>query len=164
MKGSPIIATALTIVILLGLYLGMRALILPEGVQPVANSGHGHDHGGHDHGDHGHDHGDAHGHNDTAVESEFEIYFSSMPKRMSISIPSTGKELFNVEEFDSQEWNGSATLNLEAHHIELQVDIEWEQPENMNFAQIVLNPEAHAGKEFTLRSDENISDIAEFEW
>ena len=73
MKGSPIIATAITIVVLLGLYIGMRAIILPEEPRTAAVDAHA----GHDHSSHQESTG---GHDDNALETDFELYFSSIPK------------------------------------------------------------------------------------
>ena len=176
MKGSPIIATAITIVVLLCLYLGIRAVVLPEDGSnaAVAHAGHGHEdcnhegcsHESHDHGDHaGHNHGNAPAeHDDRALETEFELYFSSVPASVSLKQPSTGKEVLKLTDFDSPEWFGSGKLNLEGHAIELEVEVTWKDAAEMNFVQIVLNPARHAGKEKTLRSDGDISDIAEFNW
>lgn len=169
MKGSPIIATGITIIVLLCLYLGIRAVVLPEGVQPVAGGGHGHDHHGHDH--HGHDHGGhdhgSHGdggHDDTALNTDFEIFFSSIPKSLTITQPLNSQEVLKVESFDGVEWTGSGVLNLTGHDVELAVDVVWNEPSEMNFVQIVLSPDKHQSKSATLRSDGDISDIAEFNW
>lgn len=167
MKGSPIIATAITIVVLLLMYLGIRAVVLPEDGSTASDPHAGHDHGshaGHNHGDHA-DHGNAPAeHDDRALETEFELYFSSVPASVSIKQPSTGKEVFKLNDFDSPEWFGSGKINLEGHAIELEVEVTWKEAAEMNFVQIVLNPARHAGKEKTLRSDGDISDIAEFNW
>jgi len=157
MKGSPIIATAITIVILLGLYIGMRAIILPEEPQKATADAHA----GHDHSSHGEA---TDGHNDNALETDFELYFSSIPKTVTISQPSTKKEVVKITDIDSAEWTGSGTMSLNGHFVELQVDIEWTTPGEMNFVQIIAGPARHASREATLRSDGDISDIAEFNW
>ena len=164
MKGSPIIATAITIVVLLGLYLGIRSILLPE--PPQSNAAHdhaGHDHGAHDH-PHPHPHTPSEEHDDSALETDFELYFSSTPKSLTITQPATENQVLKVNEFDSPEWFGSGTLNLEDHTIELQVDVEWEEPAEMNMVEIILNPAKHASRTKTLRNDDNISDIADFSW
>ena len=157
MKGSPIIATAITIVVLLGLYLGMRAIILPEAPQATAVDAHA-----------GHDHSSqqepAGGHDDNALETDFELYFSSIPKSVTITQPSTKKEVLKITDLDSAEWTGSGTMSLDGHFVELQIDVEWQTPSEMNFVQIVASPARHASREKTLRSDGDISDIAEFNW
>lgn len=157
MKGSPIIATAITIVVLLGLYVGMRAIILPEAPQATAVDAHA-----------GHDHSSqqepAGGHDDRALETDFELYFSSIPKSVTITQPSTQKEVLKLTELDSAEWTGSGTMSLDGHFVELQIDVEWQTPSEMNFVQIVASPARHASREKTLRSDGDISDIAEFNW
>ncbi|MEO1857855.1 MAG: hypothetical protein ABGY95_10910 [Rubritalea sp.] len=157
MKGSPIIATAITIVVLLALYMSMRSIILPE--EP--NSATVDAHAGHDHSSHQEPTG---GHNDNALETDFELYFSSIPESVTIFQPSTNKEVLKITDLDSSEWTGSGTMSLDGHFVELQVDIEWQTPSEMNFAQIITNPARHASREKTLRSDGNISDIAEFNW
>jgi hypothetical protein len=157
MKGSPIIATAITIVILLGLYIGMRAIILPEEPQKATVDAHA----GHDHSSHGEAKG---GHNDSALETDFELYFSSIPKTVTITQPSTKKEVLKITDIDSAEWTGSATMSLNGHDVELQIDVEWTAPSEMNFVQIVVNPARHPSREATLRSDGDISDIAELVW
>ena len=181
MKGSPIIATAITIVVLLAIYLGIRSVLLPEGATP--NTAAHHDHHGHSHDDcsechhnigHGHDHphgeadhphaDEADHHDDTALETDFEIYFSSTPKTLTITQPSTGETVISTSEIDTQEWFGPGVINLDGHHIELQVDVEWLEPSEMNMVEIILNPARHASRSKTLRSSENISDIAEFQW
>ena len=157
MKGSPIIATAITIVVLLGLYIGMRAIILPEDPQTAAADPHaGHDHSSHQEATNGHD--------DNALETDFELYFSSIPKTVTITQPSTKKEVVKITDIDSAEWTGSGTVSLNGHFVELQIDVEWQTPSEMNFAQIVVSPARHASRDKTLRSDGNISDIAEFNW
>jgi hypothetical protein len=157
MKGSPIIATAITIVILLGLYIGMRAIILPEEPQKAAVDAHA----GHDHSSHGEAKG---GHNDNNLETDFELYFSSIPKTVTITQPSTEKEILKITELDSAEWTGSGTMSLDGHVVELQIDVEWTTPGEMNFVQIVVNPARHPSRQATLRSDGDISDIAELGW
>lgn len=110
-------------------------------------------------------HGHAHtSHDDRTLDTEFELYFSSLPKSVKITQPAIQKEVLNITEFDSPEWIGSGILNLEGHFIELQVDIEWQTPNEMNFVQIIVSPDKHASREKTLRGDDNISDIAEFNW
>ena len=157
MKGSPIIATAITIVVLLGLYVGMRAIILPEAPQATAVDAHA-----------GHDHSSqqepAAGHDDRALETDFELYFSSIPKSVTITQPSTKKEVLKITDLDSAEWTGSGTMSLDGHFVELQIDVEWQTPSEMNFVQLVASPARHASREKTLRSDGDISDIAEFNW
>ena len=155
MKGSPIVATAITIVVLLGLYLGMRAILLPESPKPAAAS-----HAGHDHSSESKK-GE---HNDSALETDFELYFSSTPKSVKITQPSTGKEILNITEFDSAEWTGSGTMSLDGHHVELQIDIIWTTPGEMNFVELVASPANHATKKATLRGDSDISDIIELSW
>ena len=157
MKGSPIIATAITTVILLGLYIGMRAIILPEEPKKVTADAHA----GHDHSNHGEAKG---GHNDSALETDFELYFSSIPKAVTITQPSTTKEVLKLTDIDSAEWTGSGTMSLTGHFAELQIDVEWLTPGEMNFVQIIASPASHASREKTLRSDGDISDIAEFNW
>ena len=157
MKGSPIIATAISIVVLLGLYIGMRAVILPE--EPESNSVDAH--AGHDHGSHNKATG---GHNDNALETDFELYFSSVPKMVTITQPSTKKEVLKITDLDSLEWTGSGIMSLNGHFVELQIDVEWETPSEMNFVQIVASPARHASRDKTLRSDGDISDIAELNW
>jgi len=157
MKGSPIIATAITIVVLLGLYIGMRAVILPEEAQSDVVDAHaGHDHGNHQE--------TVAGHDDNALETDFELYFSSIPKTVTITQPSTKKEVLKITDIDSSEWTGSGILSLNGHFVELQVDIEWQTPGEMNFIQIVASPARHASRDKTLRSDGNISDIVELAW
>jgi|GEM_PF-1644312 hypothetical protein len=157
MKGSPIIATAITIVVLLGLYIGMRAIILPE--QPKSATAD--PHAGHDHSSHQEPTG---GHDDSALETDFELYFSSIPKTVTITQPSTKNEIVKISDLDSAEWTGSGTMSLEGHFVELQIDVEWQTPSEMNFVQIVASPARHASRDKTLRSDGDISDIAEFNW
>ncbi|MFC4992940.1 hypothetical protein [Rubritalea tangerina] len=166
MKGSPIIATAITIVVLLGLYMGMRTLILPDSLDAQEkHAGHDHDH------DHPHPHPhphpseDNHGdHDDSALNTDFELFFSSIPKSVTISQPSTEKEILKLTDISELEWSGPGVLNLNGHHVELQVDIEWVTPQDMNFVQVIVNPAQHASREVTLRSDDHISDIAELSW
>lgn len=157
MKGSPIIATAITIVVLLGLYLGMRAVILPESPKAQASDSHA-----------GHTHAapkkSTNGHDDSALETDFELYFSSVPKSVKITQPSLNKEVLSTTEIDSTEWNGTGTVNLDGHHIELQVEVEWLSASEMNFVQLIVSPASHASREKTLRSDGDISDIAELSW
>lgn len=156
MKGSPIIATAITIVVLLGLYLGMRAVILPESPKPAADP-----HAGHDHAKQSQPAGE---HDDSALETDFELYFSSPPKSVKITQPASGKEVLSIAQLDSSEWTGSGTMSLDGHHVELQVEVEWVTPSEMNFIQIIVSPARHASREKTLRSDDDISDIAELVW
>lgn len=155
MKGSPIVATAITIIVLLGLYLGIRAVLLPETPKPAAAA-----HAGHDHASHV----DKGGHNDTALETDFELYFSSTPQSVTITQPSTGKEVLSITEFDSPEWTGSGTMSLDGHHVELQIDITWISPGEMNFVEVVASPAKHTTRKATLRSDSDISDIVELRW
>lgn len=164
MKGSPIIATAVTIIVLLGLYLGIRSILLPEDPKPKTSKHSGHDHHSHDHHDHGQGDHSEEEHDDSAVETDFELYFSSTPKSLKISLPTSNEEIFNVAEFDSPEWLETGVISLEGHSVELQVDIEWETPNEMNMVEIILSPAAHAPRSKTLRNDDNISDIAEFNW
>lgn len=154
MKGSPIIATAITIIVLLGLYMGMRTILLPEDSKVAANS-----HAGHDHAP-----SSSTGHDDSALETDFELYFSSTPKSLTITQPSTEKKVLKITEFESPEWFGSGVMSLDGHHVELQVDVEWESPAEMNMVEIILNPAKHASRSKTLRNDDNISDIADFAW
>lgn len=155
MKGSPIVATAITIVVLLGLYLGMRTILLPESPKPAKTA-----HAGHDHGTKT----PTEDHDDSALETDFELYFSSTPKSVVITQPATDKEILNITEFDSPEWTGTGVMNLEGHHVELQVDIIWNTPSEMNFVELVASPANHATKKATLRSDSDISDILELSW
>ncbi|MGJ8672137.1 hypothetical protein [Rubritalea sp.] len=158
MKGSPIIATAITILVLLGLYMGMRTILLPEDPKPQPG-----EHADH----HGHNHeapASNGGHDDSALETFFEIYFSSTPKSLSISQPSTEKEILMASEFDSPEWTGSGIVSLDGHNVELQIDVEWENPAEMNMIEIIVSPAKHASRSKTLRNDGNISDIADFAW
>lgn len=151
--------------------MGMRSILLPEDPKPQT-ADHGHDHGSHDHSGHGHSHDSdsdhSHDsdseHDDSTVETDFEIYFSSTPKSLIISQPATEEEVLKVTEFDSPEWLGTGVLSLDGHHVELQVDVEWEEPAEMNMVEIILNPAAHASRSKTLRNDDNISDIADFNW
>lgn len=155
MKGSPIVATAITIIVLLGLYLGMRAILLPE--TPVATTA---AHADHDHSSHQANGG----HNDSALETDFELYFSSTPKSVKVTQPSTQKEVLTLTEFDSPEWTGTGTISLDGHHVELQLDIVWQTPGELNFVELVASPAKHATKKATLRSDGDISDIIELRW
>ncbi|MFC5050362.1 hypothetical protein ACFPK9_07040 [Rubritalea spongiae] len=164
MKGSPIIATAITILVLLGIYIGMRSILLPEGTQPANDDHAHHDHAGHDHSGHDHPHDEHSGHDDSAVETDFELYFSSTPRSLTIVQPATEKQILKVTDFESPEWFGSGTLKLTGHHVELQVDVEWETPTEMNMVEIILSPAKHGSRSKTLRSDDNISDIADFSW
>ncbi|SHJ61147.1 hypothetical protein SAMN02745181_2176 [Rubritalea squalenifaciens DSM 18772] len=158
MKGSPIIATLIVIVVLLGLYTVTRTIVLGDADKAQAAHA-GHDHSGHDHAAHG-----STGHDDSSVETQFEIIFSSKPKSLKITNPVTKQEIFNTSEIDSVEWLGEAAISLEGHVVELLVDVEWENPGAMNMAVITLSPAQHASREVTLRSEDNISDIAKFNW
>lgn len=171
MKGSPIIATIVTIVALLGIYLGIRSVISPA-QPPAATKQFEEQHHDHDHShqnDEGHehahdDHEDHSHHDDSNVETQFELYFSSPPKSVRIVQPSTNKEVLHITEIDDVEWTGEGSLSLDGHHIELTIDVVWEQPTAINFVQMVVHPDNHESRERTLRDDSHISDIAEFRW
>mgnify|MGYP005996186295 CR=1 FL=1 len=155
MKGSPIIATIVVILILLGIYAGTRTLLL-DGNDKVETDPHaGHNHGAE---------APATGHDDTSLETQFEITFSSKPKSIKITQPSTKKEILNTTEIDDVEFNTTAQMSLDGHHVELAVEIQWENPGPMNFAEISISPARHATKSATLKSDSDIDDIAEFHW
>lgn len=159
MKGSPIISTLIVILVLLGLYTVTRTVLLGDADKAqTEHAGHDHDHEGHDHGSH------ATGHDDSSVETQFEVVFSTKPKSLKITHPVTKQDIINTTEFDSLEWLGEAAISLEGHTVELLVEVTWENPGEMNFVQISLSPAKHATREATLRSEGDISDIAKFNW
>lgn len=155
MKGSPLIATAVTIIVLLGLYVGMRVLILDDVPQGVEE---------HDHGSHGDEGEEAGGHDDSALETQVDVLFSSTPTVFRVVHPVTEKVLLEVKDVEGTEWSGPVTMSLEGHDVELLVEVEWATPGQRNFVQVSLSPENHATKQVALSSEENISEIAEFHW
>lgn len=157
MKGSPLIATIIVILVLLGLYAGMRTLLLDK--TPSTDS-----HAGHDHSGHSHSKSADTGHDDSSIETHCELFFSSPPSSFTLTDPVSQKQILSISEFDSNEWSGGINLSLEGHHIELQVDVTWADPAEVTFVEINFSPARHASKKATLRGDGNISDIAEFHW
>jgi len=173
MKGSPIVSTIAIILVLLGMYAGVR-YILPKdqpAIDPHADHGHKHGPNGEhlgpedylDHGDNS-DHNHTSDHDDSALETAFEIACSTKPKSIKISQPDTKKVIFETNEIDGLEHLTAATISLNGHSVELAVEIQWEEPGKMNFAQISISPANHATKQATLKSETHIDDIAEFHW
>ena len=180
MKGSPIVSTIIIIIALLGIYIGARNILPKEEVavdqhEGHDHGGHGHDHGDHDHGDHDHedhdhsdhdhgDHAEHTDHDDSSLETQFEFTFSTKPKSIKITQPSTKKEIINTTDLSGLEHLATANISLEGHSVELAVEIEWVQPQEMNIAIISISPARHGSKQATLKSESNIDDIAEFHW
>lgn len=158
MKGSPIIASIVVVLILLGLYVGTRSILLDgdDKVTPDSHAGHGHSSSPSDQPTTGHD--------DSSLETQFEITFSTKPKSIKITQPSTQNEIINTTDVDSLEFLETRNISLEGHHVELAVEIQWAVPGAMNFAEISLSPARHATKKATLKSETHIDDIAEFHW
>ncbi len=149
MKGSPILATALACLIMLGMYFGMRVLFFKDATppendrisQPVSTG---------------------------AISVYAEIYFSHQPKHFSITHPASGSELLKVKDADDIEWSGELKIpleNLTSDEIEILGEVEWAtDSEGYQFMQVIISPDDHEAQTHTLRAEGEISDIMKFQW
>ena len=153
MKGSPILATALACLIMLGMYAGMRVAFSQNArpttapqVSETTISG------------------------DTSGEVTVyaEIYFSNQPKNFSLSHPDSGKLLLSVTDPDSTEWSGEITIpveNLTSGEIEFLGTVEWADSEDgHHFMQVIISPTDLDTQSSTLRAEGDIADIMQFHW
>lgn len=153
MKGSPILATILACLIMLGMYVGMR-VAFSDPVEPVnttltdapvsttASSG------------------------QTSVY--VEIYFSSKPEYFSITHPATAKVLVKAENLDSSEWSGDVIIPVEkltSTDLEIQCQTHWSSTASgYNFMQIIISPDELDPQSKTLRAESDIVDLLTFHW
>lgn len=149
MKGSPILATVLACLIMLGMYVGMRVAFSKDDhptdelqvSKPIL-------------------------HGEISVHTE--IYFSHQPKNFSISHPATGKKLLSVTDPDSAEWSGEITIPVEkltSGEIEFMGNVEWaEEKDGYHFMQVIISPTDLNTKASTLRAEGDIADIMKFHW
>ena len=149
MKGSPILATALACLIMLGMYVGMRvafseddAPIVEPRITDVVSS--------------------------DQLSVYVEIYFSSQPKNFTLTHPATGKVLLKVESIDSAEWSGDIFIPVEkltSAEIEIQCKAEWQSSDdNYHFMQVIISPDELDPQTRTLRAESDITDIIHFHW
>jgi hypothetical protein len=149
MKGSPILATALACLIMLGMYVGMR-VVFSEEKKPVTKPEVA----------------------ETSQKGEVsvfvEIYFSDPFTHFSLSHPASGKELLEITATGSTEWNGEITLPIEkltSAEIEILGKVAWETPsDGYQFMQIVISPDNLDPQTRTLRAEGDIVDILNFHW
>lgn len=149
MKGSPILATALACLIMLGMYVGMRVafskddipIVEPEVSEVVSSA---------------------------QVSVYVEIYFSSQPKNFSLIHPATGKVLMKVENIDDVEWAGDVFIPVEkltSEELEIQCEANWESPSaGYHFMQVIISPDELDPQTKTIRAPNDITDIMNFHW
>lgn len=149
MKGSPILATALACLIMLGMYVGMRVafskddipIVEPEVSEVVSSA---------------------------QVSVYVEIYFSSQPKNFSLIHPATGKVLIKVENIDDVEWAGDVFIPVEkltSEELEIQCEANWESPSaGYHFMQVIISPDELDPQTKTIRAPKDITDIMNFHW
>jgi hypothetical protein len=149
MKGSPILATALACLIMLGMYVGMRVafaeddtpIVEPE-VSDVVSS--------------------------AQVSVYVEIYFSSQPNSFSLIHPATGKVWVKVENIDDVEWSGDGFIPVEkltSGELEIQCRAKWEsRSAGYHFMQVIISPDELDPQTMTLRAADDIADIMNFHW
>ncbi len=149
MKGSPILATALACLIMLGMYLGMRMAFSQGSSSP-----------------------------DNVIVSEpsalgdvtvyGEIYFSHEPKSFSITHPASEKVILDVSDPGASDWSCELKIPVEkltSSEIEFLVKVEWKSPEDgYHFMQLILSPDDSEAQECTLRAEGEIADIMKFDW
>jgi len=149
MKGSPILATALSCLIMLGMYVGMRVAfaeddtpIVEPKISDIVSS--------------------------SQVSVYVEIYFSSQPNSFSLIHPATGKVLIKVENIDDTEWSGDVFIPVEkltSEELEIQCTAKWESPSaGHHFMQVIISPDELDPQTNTLRAADNIADVMNFHW
>ena len=155
MKGSPILATALACLIMLGMYVGMRVTFANENQPSPAPANEVSDHV-----------------TTKQVSAYVEIYFSVTPKSFSLTHPATGNTLIKVDDINptefGAEWSGDVTIpvaSLTGTEIEIQGTAEWNSPpEHYQFMQVIISPDDLDAQSRTLRSEFDINDIMKFHW
>lgn len=153
MKGSPIIATALACLIMLGMYVGMRVAFSnddepPSSVETLtpAQTPSG------------------------QTSAYVEIYFSSLPKSFSLTHPATGQVLIKIDNLESPEWSGDILIpvtekKLTSEEIEIQGTAEWRLSEvGYQFMQVIISPDDLDSQSQTLRAESDILDVMTFQW
>ncbi len=102
------------------------------------------------------------GHDDSKLNTQITLYFSSLPK--SLKIQQGEDVLLEREDLASHIYSDVIVTNIESHVAEILVEVDWNTPSEQNFVEIELAPENHEEKNAFLRGDSNIQDIAIFEW
>jgi len=154
MKGSPILASFITILIMSCMYVGARILILGDSPQQSVSE------------DTIHKESNTH-----TLSTYAELYFSQVPESFQFTDPINGKVIIEQNDLEESEWSGDIQLPIQSSKIESHIEVEligtirWKESSNhYHFMQVVISPDSLESKSATLRSSGNISDVLYFKW
>ena len=144
MKGSPVITTIISCIIMLGMYLcmhfmmGKPALTEPiEAEEPLVRR-------------------------DSQV-AYADIYFSSPPQQFIITNPLTDEVILKLDDVADLEWSGDLNIPKDTESLELKVDATWERHSGHQIIYIELSV-GELEATGTLKSTKDIEDTATFYW
>lgn len=144
MKGSPVITTIISCIIMLGMYLCMHFMMgKPAPTEPTEVK-------------------EPLVRRDSQV-AYADIAFSSPPKQFTITNPLTDEVILKLDDVTDLEWSGDLNIPKDTESLELRVDATWEKHSGHQFIYIVLSTDEQDATS-TLKSTTNIQDTATFHW